>query len=156
MSQSYPINYEEMFNNIKTLFNANPVHTYIGIKLTQLSLNEVRGKFNMKNEIVGNEAKQILHGGLTSTVLDSVGGMMGIISAVEKHKDEFDENLRARLQHFGTISLHVDFLTPGRGEWFEVISRTTKCTNRIAFVHSELINDSGELIAISNNSYYYP
>ena len=110
----------------------------------------------MKDDIVGNEAKHILHGGLTSTVLDSVGGMMGIISAVEKHKDEFNDELKARLQHFGTISLHVDFLSPGRGKWFEVVSRTTKCTNRIVFVHSELKNNSGELIAISNNSYYYP
>ncbi len=148
--------FNEHFENIKKFFNINPVHKYIGVLLTEINLQYVKGRFPMKPEIIGNQTKSILHGGLTSTVLDSVGGMMAIVSAIEKNLGKDHEEMKTRLTNLGTVSLHVDFLQPGRGEWFEVTARTTRCTNKIVFVHAELKNNTDELIAISNNSYYYP
>ncbi len=144
------------FTHITEGFNKHHFHQYIGITLENIGLDMVTAQFSMKDELIGNESKMILHGGIISTVFDAVGGMMAMCSAVDKMIDLSTEEISSRVRNLGTISLHVDFLRPGRGEWFEVICRTTRCTNKVVFINGELKNNSGELIAVANNTYYYP
>jgi uncharacterized protein (TIGR00369 family) len=57
------------------------------------------------------------------------------------------------LPNIGTIDLRIDYLRPGRGQYFVATGRVVRLGGRVAVVHSELVNDSGEQIAAGSAAY---
>ncbi len=53
----------------------------------------------------------------------------------------------------GTIDLRVDYLRPGRGNHFLATGRVVRLGNRVAVAHTEMVNDTGELIATGGAAY---
>jgi uncharacterized protein (TIGR00369 family) len=53
----------------------------------------------------------------------------------------------------GTIDLRVDYLRPGRGNYFIATGRVVRLGNRVAVAHMELVNDSGDQIATGGAAY---
>ena len=73
-------------------------------------------RFDMRPDLIGNPRRQMLHGGVISAVLDVTAGI-AIHLAVAQQKSESTPR-RVSFPNIGTINLHVDYLRPGRGNYF--------------------------------------
>jgi uncharacterized protein (TIGR00369 family) len=142
---------EPMDMKLRRLFETTvPFNKVLGLKVESLDPQAPKLRFDMKPELIGNPRRQILHGGVISAALDVAAGF-AIHLAVAKLKDEDPE--RGDFPNIGTIDLRVDYLRPGRGNFFIATARVVRLGNRVAVAHMELNNDSGELIATGGAAY---
>lgn len=129
----------------------------LGLETLSMSATQVQVGFAMKPELQGNPVHGILHGGVVSTVLDSVGGMMALICIVAEkrtdpaHQSERDWNKIMR--SLGTIDLRVDFLRPGKGQYFTAQASILRKGNKIAVTRMELHNEKQDLLALGTGTY---
>ncbi len=107
----------------------------------------------MRDELVGNYERGILHGGVTAAVLDVTGGLVAFISVVKRLGDLATDEALERFSRMGTIDMRVDYLRPGVGEYFIASAHILRPGSRIAVTRSELHNDEGELIASGTATY---
>ena len=135
----------EMEAKLRQVFEEHvPFNKVIGLRVESTDPDAPKLRFDMRPELIGNPRRQILHGGVISAVLDVAAGF-AIHLAVLRQRSE-----AAHDSHFptiGTIDLHVDYLRPGRGHYFVATGRVVRLGNRVAVAHTELVNDTGELIA---------
>jgi uncharacterized protein (TIGR00369 family) len=127
-----------------------PFNRVIGLKVDSLDPKAPRLRFDMRPELVGNPVRQILHGGVISATLDVVGGLaIALASIADKAEAMSPQNF----PNIGTIDLRVDYLRPGRGKYFVATGRVVRLGGRVAVVHTELVNDTGEQIATGSAAY---
>lgn len=146
-----------LLERMKSGFDNTPFVKLIGLELTEIGEDNVRAHFDMKPELVGNTFKQILHGGVIATALDTVGGAMGFVAIYQFMKQQglTREERYARLARFGTIDMRVDYLQPGRGQRFEVSAAPLRVGKKVFVTRMELRNDDDELIAVGTGTYMY-
>jgi uncharacterized protein (TIGR00369 family) len=121
---------------------------HLGLKVESFDPAAPKLRFDMRPELVGNPARQILHGGVISATLDVAGGLAIMLSFAQEATIT-----PASFPNIGTIDLRVDYLRPGRGKHFIATARIVRKGSRIAVVHMELHNDAGELIATGGGAY---
>ena len=120
----------------------------LGLKVESFDMEAPKLRFDMRPELVGNPARQILHGGVISATLDVAGGFAIMLQlAVEM------SGIPTSFPKMGTIDLRVDYLRPGHGKHFIATARIVRKGSRIAVTHMELVNDAGELIATGSAAY---
>lgn len=141
--------------NLRLGFNQVPFNLLLGLTVTSITADEVRARISMRDELVGNTFKQILHGGVVASVLDGIGGCAAMAAAYARLKGLPKEERLRRLAQLGTIDMRIDFLTPGRGLWFEGVARVVRAGSKICATQMELHNDEGRLIATANAVYHY-
>jgi uncharacterized protein (TIGR00369 family) len=127
-----------------------PFNRVLGLSVDSLDANAPRLRFDMRPELVGNPVRQILHGGVISATLDVVGGL-AVVLALAAKTDESSAQLP--FPNVGTIDLRIDYLRPGRGQYFVATGRVVRLGGRVAVVHSELVNDADEQIATGAAAY---
>lgn len=128
---------------------AVPFNRVLGLKVLDFDPKAPRVGFEMRPELIGNPARQILHGGVISAVLDVAAGFAIHVALLERR----EPGARIEFPNMGTVDLRVDYLQPGRGKFFETTARVVRLGNRIAVVHMEMSNDAGELIATGSAAY---
>jgi uncharacterized protein (TIGR00369 family) len=121
---------------------------YLGLKVESFDLVAPKLRFDMRPELVGNPARQILHGGVISATLDVAGGFAIMLSLAAEMTA-----IPTSFPNMGTIDLRVDYLRPGRGKYFVATARIVRKGSRIAVTHMELHNDEGKLIATGGAAY---
>ena len=121
---------------------------YLGLKVESFDVDAPKLRFDMRPQLVGNPSRQILHGGVISATLDVAGGFAIMLSIAGE-----SPVTPASFPNMGTIDLRVDYLRPGRGKHFIATARIVRRGSRIAVVHMELHNDTGELIATGGAAY---
>lgn len=127
-----------------------PFNRVLGLKIDSLDPKAPRLRFDMRPELVGNPIRQILHGGVISATLDVVGGLaIALASLADKPEAPTPQNF----PNIGTIDLRIDYLRPGRGKYFVATGRVVRLGGRVAVVHTELVNDTGEQIATGSAAY---
>lgn len=145
----------ELVAQISNYMNSQvPFQQLLGLEITQFSgqLSEVR--FRWKSELIGNTPQRILHGGVTSTVLDTAGGAVVIASLVERLAGKASvEEIMQKVAKCGTIDLRVDYLRPGRGQEFICTATIIRAGNKVAVARMEMHNDEGEHIAFGTGTY---
>jgi uncharacterized protein (TIGR00369 family) len=112
-----------------------------------------RIRFEMRPELVGSAVHGRLHGGVTSAVLDAMGGFALMVAIGERHADENTLQVMHRFTRMGTIALRVDFLRPGVGAHFVASADVTRLGGRIGSTQMRLVNDQGTLIATGAAAY---
>ena len=120
----------------------------LGLKVESFDAAAPKLRFDMRPELVGNPARQILHGGVISATLDVAGGFAIMLSLAAEMT-----GIPTSFPNMGTIDLRVDYLRPGRGKYFVATARIVRKGSRIAVTHMELHNDAGELIATGGAAY---
>lgn len=145
---------QQLFSLINEMFNLKvPFNRVIGLKVASIEYDQVRIKFDMNENLIGNYMRGTLHGGVISTVIDVTGGLSAFIGTQRKM---IGKSLEAKLEKFarlGTIDLRVDYLRPGLGSWFISTGYNLRTGNRVVVTRIELHNDSGDLIAVGTGSY---
>src|SRR6267378_2478732 len=107
---------EPMDAKLRRLFEtAVPFNRVLGLKVESVDPDAPKLRFDMRPELIGNPRRQMLHGGVISAVLDVAAGF-AIHLAVNKSREEQPQE--GDFPSIGTIDLHVDYLRPGRGNYF--------------------------------------
>lgn len=130
-----------------------PFCRMIGIKLRSFDPDRPEMEFAMRDELIGNFAQGMLHGGVIAAALDSVAGFAVGLKLAQLHTRQ---DLMAQLQEFArvsTIDLRIDFLQPGRGKSFVASADVTRLGKRVANVQMTLHNDEGVRIATGSAAF---
>jgi acyl-coenzyme A thioesterase PaaI-like protein len=76
--------FTELLQGFRDIYeNQVPFNRILGLKLESLTENDVCIKFKMKDELVGNYVDGVLHGGVISAVLDTVGALTASVGILK-------------------------------------------------------------------------
>lgn len=130
-----------------------PFNKVLGLKVDYLGEDKVCVKFDMKQELVGNYVYGILHGGVISSVLDVTGGIAATVGALKKMENFEIREAAKRISKIGTIDLRVDYLRPGKGEYFLSSGSIMRTGRKVSVTRMELHNNHRSLIAVGTGTY---
>lgn len=130
-----------------------PFNRILGLDVLSLHHAQAECRFAMRPELVGNYVRNMLHGGVISSVLDVTGGLVAFLGVQRKLKGKPVAEILERFSRIGTIDLRVDYLRPGLGEWFLARGFPLRTGNKVAVTRMELVNDKDELIAVGTAAY---
>ncbi len=139
MTQS---DHSDVHRVVHDLFSKIPFNQLLGLKIEELTDAHARVSFRMRDELVGNYTRNILHGGVISATLDVTSGLMAFLGVAKRVRTGSLEEKMERFSRLGTIDMRVDYLR-----------RVIRSGNRIAVIHAELHNDSDELVASATCTY---
>ncbi|MFA5321472.1 MAG: thioesterase family protein [Smithella sp.] len=145
---------EILIEHLKTVYEEQmPFNKYLGIKIDSLAIDGVVVRIDMRDELIGNFEKNILHGGVISTILDFTGSVIAQIHVLNEMKDASLEKLVKRLTGMGTIDMRIDYMRPGRGTYFLATGHILRLGHKVAVTRTEFVNDEGVLIAVGTSTY---
>jgi len=145
---------QQLIDGITEHFNhLVPFHQLIGIQVIDVSVAHTLIRVPMKPELIGNTFQQILHGGVTATLLDIAGGLAAICGTIDKLSEMGVDEVIKRLQKVSTIDMRVDYLMPGRGAYFEAEAHVIRHGNRVAVTRMTLKDAQGTEIALGTATY---
>ncbi len=130
-----------------------PFNKLIGIKIESIGMESLGIRFEMRPELIGNFNRGNLHGGVISTVLDAMGGMVVWAEIMKKMEDQSFEEISKQFSKIGTIDMRVDYLRPGLGKYFIATGTNLRIGNKVSVTRMELHDDKGILIAVGTGSY---
>jgi len=130
-----------------------PFNKVLGLSIESVSEDNTRVRFQMRQEMIGNYSKGILHGGVISSVLDTTGGLTASYGVVQKSVGYTLPEFEARISRIGTIDLRIDYLRPGTGAYFVSTSSIMRAGRRVTVTRMELVNDQNLLIAVGTGTY---
>ncbi|MCP4687521.1 MAG: thioesterase family protein [Desulfobacterales bacterium] len=130
-----------------------PFNRVLGLRVKSMSPDQVRVGFEMKETLIGNFRMEILHGGVISSTLDATGGLMASIGLLKKMAGRPLDEIARAFTHIGTIDLRIDYLRPGRGEFFLSSASTLRIGRKVAVTRMELHNNEDLLIAVGTGTY---
>ena len=146
--------FDELIQQVETIFVEKiPFNKLLGMHVESLDFESAKVKIEMREELIGNFIKKTLHGGVTSSVLDVIGGLTAFMTLLKKMEGASSEEKLERLAKFGTIDLRVDYLRPGRGKYFIAQGSVLRTGKKIAVTRMELHNDEKVLIAVGTGTY---
>ena len=130
-----------------------PFNRILGFEVKLQEDGIAKLSFQMRDELIGNFLRGNLHGGVISSSLDVVGGLVAFVALLDQNPEQpFEEGLE-QFSKLGTVDLRVDFLRPGLGDLFVATGSKLRAGRRIAVARMELHNDSGTLIAVGTGTY---
>ena len=89
-------NDEEFVSVVREIFGEKvPFIKVLGLKVEWISYERVQVSFQMRDELMGNYKRGMLHGGVISSVIDAVGGLAALMGAQEKMRGK---TLATRMQ----------------------------------------------------------
>jgi uncharacterized protein (TIGR00369 family) len=122
-----------------------------------LKFRIVRGRaevsFAKQDFMLGNTTLEVLHGGVTAAVLDSVAGTAILLKMVEMDpKTDLVTQLR-EFARISTIDLRVDYLEPAGADRFIATATVMRLGKRVANVQMAMHGDTGRCIATGSAAF---
>ena len=137
----------------ETYQNQMPFNRLLGIRIVSLTPDDVRVRIDMREELIGNFVRRILHGGVISAVLDLTGGLIAFAELLKHHEAMPVDEMAKRFAKAGTIDMRVDYLRRGEGEYFTASGSVLRQGNKVTVIRTELLNDKNLLIAAGTGTY---
>ena len=145
---------KEIFSYLKRIYeDMMPFDRVLGVKIESLDFDDICVRVDMKPEFVGNFVKDILHGGVISSVLDLTGGLIASVGVLKRSDGETVGQVLDRFTRMGTIDLRVDYLRSGVGQYFLSKGYILRIGSKVAVVRTEFKNEKSVLIAAGTSSY---
>ncbi|MGB5218545.1 MAG: thioesterase family protein [Smithella sp.] len=145
---------EVILDNLKNIYeDMMPFNKYLGLKIDSISTEGVVVRIDMRDELVGNFEKKILHGGVISTILDFTGSVIAQIHVIKEMRDASLDKIVKRLTSMGTIDMRVDYMRPGKGHHFLATGHILRLGHKVAVTRTELVNEEGVLIAVGTSTH---
>lgn len=135
------------------IINDIPFNRILGLKLHTIERDHITMRFDMTHDLIGNFMHGILHGGVISAVLDMTGGTAAMYCAIQKREGKSLDELARLLGRASTVSMHVDYIHPGKGQHFIAKAWVLHSGNKITFTRMELHNQENVLIAAGTATY---
>lgn len=145
---------DEFVTGLKKVFEEMIVFNQVlGLKITSLKPNQVRGRIDMKRDLIGHFSFNRIHGGVISAGLDAMGGLAVMAAIGARHMDETPIQRLHRFGKLGTIDLRIDYLRPGIGEYFELRAEVMRLGSRVASTRMEFLGADGKLLSTGSGAY---
>ena len=130
-----------------------PFNRVLGLSVESFEMDQIQIRIGMRPELVGNFLRGNLHGGVISSILDVVGGMVAWLGVMKKLKDYPLEEMTELISRVATIDMRVDYLRPGLGDFFIGTGSIIRAGNKVTVVRMELHNDEEQMIAVGTGTY---
>ena len=130
-----------------------PFDRLLGIEIDTLTPTDIKVRIDMREELIGNFTRGMLHGGVISSVLDLTGGIIASVELVKHLENAEPDEVARRVARVGTIDLRVDYLRAGKGVYFTASGTVLRKGNKVAVIRTELCNDQNLLIAAGTGTY---
>lgn len=148
------MNFDEMLELLRDFYvNQMPFDRLLGISIDTLTPTNIVVRIDMREELIGNFMRGILHGGVISSVLDLTGGLIASVELLKHLQGGEPEEIARRLSRIGTIDLRVDYLRAGKGDYFMASGSVLRRGNKVAVIRTEFCNDQELLIAAGTGTY---
>ncbi len=144
---------ESLLDIVRVIEQGIPFNRLLGLEVEEFTGDMVAVGFDAREELIGNYALRVLHGGVISATLDLVGGLTALAAILGDMEDQTVDALGERFSRFGTIDLRVDYLRPGAGDRFRATGVPLRVGRRVAVTRMELTNEQGILIAVGTGTY---
>lgn len=135
-------------------FNASPYFSHNSMQMRVVE-DEIEGYIEMKPFLIGNVAFQILHGGVAATLLDSIGGIVAMGELYRRSEPDTLADTLKKVARLATVDMRVDYLAPGRGEYFIAKAETLRMGRKGCTMRMTMTNNEGKAIATAIASYAY-
>lgn len=156
MSLKNSITKKIVFKIIKERFiNEVPFLQLLGVKVAKFDYPDVELELKWKKDLLGNVVQKSLHGGVSASMLDSIGSLVAVAHFISHEKNLTAEYLKNRISHMGTIDLRVDYLLPGRGSLFTATGKVERAGKRLTVCRMKMFNDNNQCIALGTASYLW-
>jgi uncharacterized protein (TIGR00369 family) len=119
-----------------------PIHRYLGLKVETIEKEFIRVRIPFRDDFVGDIRTKRWHGGIMATVMDSVGGAIGIA------------NFESPEDKLSTIDLRVDYLRFAEGKDLIFEGKLVRMGNRIMVTKMKAFQD-GVLVAEGRGVYNF-
>ena len=130
-----------------------PFNRVLGLTITSLKASGVKGKIDMRPELIGHFISNRLHGGVISAGLDAMAGVAVMAAIGARHMDEAPAQRLHRFGKLGTIDLRIDYLRPAMGDRFELRANVLRLGSRVATARMEFLGADGTLLASGAAAY---
>lgn len=130
-----------------------PFNRLLGLKITSLKADGVKGRIAMRPELIGHFISQRLHGGVISAGLDAMGGVAVMAAIGARHMDETPMQRLHRFGKLGTIDLRIDYIRPATGDHFELRANVLRLGSRVATARMEFLGADDTLLASGAAAY---
>jgi len=130
-----------------------PFNRVLGLKITSLDPGGVKGRIDMRPDLIGHFISNRVHGGVISAGLDAMAGVAVMAAIGARHMDEAPVQRLHRFGKLGTIDLRIDFLRPATGEHFELRANVLRLGSRVATARMEFLGADGTLLASGAAAY---
>jgi len=148
------MNLDDMLVILKDIYeNRMPFNRLLDIRIERLTAAEVVVRIDMREALVGNFIRDILHGGVISAVLDLTGGIIASVELLKQLEGKDEEETARRMARIGTIDLRIDYLRAGKGEYFLASGSILRQGNKVAVIRTQLVNERQTLIAAGTGTY---
>ena len=145
---------QQILDKISQIFlEVLPFNTLFHYRLGELTNTRAELIFDRRDEFIGNRMQNILHGGVISSALDTVGGFIAARSLFNNTEECTIAEFTERFSKLGTVNLHVDYLRPGKGSSFTASAQTERMGNKIGVFRVSLHNEENIQIASGVATY---
>lgn len=121
-----------------------PIHKFLNLKLVEIRTGYTKVKVPFQEMVMGDIIRRRWHGGMLATIMDSVGGIVGMT-----HVTSFEDKI-------ATIDLRVDYLKGAKEEGIVVEGEVVRLGNRILVTRMKVWNEAEtELLAEGKGVYNF-
>ena len=130
-----------------------PFNRVLGLKIVSLKADGVKGRIDMRPDLIGHFVSNRLHGGVISAGLDAMAGVAVMAAIGARHMDEAPRQRLHRFGKLGTIDLRIDYLRPATGDHFELRANVMRLGSRVATARMEFLGADSTLLASGAAAY---
>ena len=144
---------EQVWATIRDVVDQIPFNHVLGLKVETLDFDRPSVKLDMRPDLIGNFIRGSLHGGVISSTLDFMGGLVAFLGVLNTMRGQPVQAMAERFAKIGTIDLRIDYLRPGIGQHFIATGYVLRTGKKVAVTRMELHNDERQLIAVGTGAY---
>jgi len=143
-----------LINLMLTGFNATPYHQHIGLSMLR-EPDGIKARFSKQQHLLGNLSRNMVHGGLVSSVFDAFGGVLCSIQLIDKYKDMDRKQGLRKLNRLCTVALNINYHAPAKSEIFYASGEVIHQGSSIMSVTMQMHDENKVLIASASANYMY-
>lgn len=155
MTLNFSENLDEIGEQLAEIMSHSP---FLALTNTTFAFDKTEQKFTaktmMSKDLVGNASYQILHGGVSATVLDTLGGLIGMYEIFKRNQGTFAEQIE-KATRLATVDLRIDYLAVGRGEFFVATGEIMRMGRKGCTVRMMFVDENDKPIAHGIGSYTF-
>jgi uncharacterized protein (TIGR00369 family) len=144
---------DEVLSIILEVCENIPFNKVLGLAVESLDFDRPAVRLTMRPELIGNFIRGSLHGGVISSTLDFMGGLVAFLGVLRTMHGQPTRVMAERFAKIGTIDMRIDYLRPGIGAHFIATGYVLRTGKKVAVTRMELHNDERQLIAVGTGAY---
>ncbi len=132
--------YQQIF--IQVIEEMIPFNKFLGFQLEEIRAGFAKIRVSFREEFIGDPRNRRLHGGLSATLIDTVGGAAALTTLTS-----FDDQI-------ATIDMRVDYLKPAKAEDLIAEGQILRSGNRIVVCEMKVYQPSSKEIIAAGKAVY--